>query len=366
MTKNNKTTLGILDWYIIRMLLSTFIVAIMLIVFVVIMFDLTQKLDAFIQNKAPLSQIIFNYYLNYIPYFVNMFGYLFFFIAVVFVTSKLASRTEIIAILNGGVSFARLLRPFIITASFVAVMNLGLTNIVLPKINATRLNFEKTYYRNPYRNNLSNIHIQKQKDTYLYVQRFDNFLNIGYRFTQEKFSGNSMTQKLYADVITYDTVTRLWKMENWINRTINGKYETMERGFNKTIDLKIIPEDFNIGTIKPEEMDHAQLEAAIVKEKLRGSKLIRVLLVEKYQRLINPAAYIVLTIIGVSLSCRKARGGMGLHIAIGIALAFAFIIVMKATTVMATQSDLHPSLSIGIPIIIFSFISIFLARKAPK
>jgi lipopolysaccharide export system permease protein len=330
------------------------------------MFDLTAKLDDFIQNKVPLSKIIFNYYLNYIPYFVNMFGYLFFFIAVVFVTSQLASRTEIIAILNGGVSFKRLLRPFILTATLVALFSLGLTNFVLPKVNVTRLEFEKNYYRDPYRNNLNDIHIQKQANIYIYVQRFDNSRNVGYRFTQETFSENSMVRKLYADVITYDSLTKLWKMENWIDRTINGKYETIDRGFNKTIDLKIIPTDFNVGTIKPEELDYQQLNAAIEKEKLRGSKLIRTLLVEKYQRLINPAAYIVLTIIGVSLSCRKTRGGMGLHLALGIALAFIFILIMKVTTVMATQSNLHPSLSVGVPIIVFFVLSLYLMKKAPK
>ncbi|MDR0789780.1 MAG: LptF/LptG family permease [Bacteroidales bacterium] len=367
MSRNDKTIFGILDWYIIKKLLSTFALAIVLIVFVVIMFDLTQKIDDFIQNKAPLNKIIFSYYLkSYAPNFVNMFGYLFFFIAVVFVTSRLAARTEIIAILNGGVSFARLLQPFIVTATFIALLNLGLTNLILPKVNAERLEFEKTYYRNPYRNNLADIHIQQQANTYVYVQRFDNSRNMGYRFTQETFSNNSMTQKLYADVISYDSVTKLWKMENWIERKINGKYESIERGFNKTTDLKLKPEEFNVGTIKPEELDYRQLNAAIERETLRGSKLVRLLLVEKYQRLINPAAYIVLTIIGVSLSCRKTRGGMGLHLALGIALAFVFILIMKVTTVMATQSNLHPSLSVGFPIIVFFIFSLYLVKKAPK
>jgi lipopolysaccharide export system permease protein len=349
-----------------KKLLTTFFVAIGMIVLIVIMFDLSQKLDTFIENKAPLNKIIFNYYLNYIPYFVNLFGYLFFFIAVVFVTSRLAVRSEIVAILNGGISFARLLRPFIMTAFFVAVLGLLLTNLFLPQVNKNRLEFEKVYYRNPYRNNLMNIHIQKQKDKYVYVERFDNLRNVGYRFTEETFSNNTITKKIYADKIIYDSTTGCWDMQNCIIRTINGKYETMQREDVQKINLGLKPIEFNIGTVKVEELTYKELNDKIEKEKLKGSKLIRVLQVEKSQRLINPVAYIVLTIIGVSLSCRKTRGGMGLNLAFGIALAFTFILIMKITTVMATESDLYPALSLGIPIIIFFFVSLYLLKKAPK
>ncbi|MDR1006434.1 MAG: LptF/LptG family permease [Bacteroidales bacterium] len=367
-TKKSRKFITILDLYIIKKLIATFVVAIALIIAVVIMFDLAQKLDDFIQNKVPLSKIIFDYYLNYIPNFANMFGYLFFFIAVIFVTSRLAARTEIIAILSGGISFLRLLRPFIFTALLVAIFNLFLTNFVLPHVNKNRLEFERVYYRNPYKNNLYNIHIQLSKGKYVYVQRFDNVRNTGYRFTEEIFSDNtdSIRSKLSADLLIYDSVRKQWLVENWIYRTINGKYETMTRGYRKSINLSMKPNDFNIGTIKPETLTNKALNAKIDEERMRGSKLVRILEVEKYQRLINPLAYLVLTFIGVSLSCRKTRGGTGLHLAAGIGMAFAFIIIMKATTVMATQSTLHPALSIGFPIILFFIASLFLIKQAPK
>jgi lipopolysaccharide export system permease protein len=337
-----------------------------MIILVVIMFDLTAKLDDFINHKVPLYKIIFNYYLNYIPYFVNLFGYLFFFIAVVFVTSKLASRTEIIAILNGGVSFWRLLQPFLLTALAVALFNLWLTNFALPNVNKARLEFEKVYYRNPYRNTLQNIHIQKQKGDCVYVQRFDNTRNTGYKFTEEFFENNTIVRKVYADIIVYDSLTGKWKMQNWIDRTFNGKYETMERGMEKDWNLGMTPKEFNIQKIMPEELNYRTLRQRITIEKERGSTLVRTLEVEKWQRMINPLAYIVLTVIGVAISCRKTRGGTGLHLAFGIALAFAFIMIMKITTAMAIQSTLHPALSVGIPVVIFAVLSLFLVKKTPK
>jgi lipopolysaccharide export system permease protein len=167
-------------------------------------------------------------------------------------------------------------------------------------------------------------------------------------------------------MITYVSVSDLWNMQNWTRRTINGKYETMSKGFTKQIDLVLKPNEFNIGTIKPEVLNYNALNKQIKKEQMRGSKLVRTLQVERYQRIINPLVYIVLTIIGVSLSCRKTRGGMGLSLAFGIALAFAFILIMKVTTVMATASTLHPALSLGIPIIIFGIASLYLMKKSPK
>ncbi len=365
--KNRKYgILNILDIYIIRKLLATFLLAIGLIILIVIIFDLSEKLDDFIYNQAPVKGLIFDYYLNFVPYFVNLFGHLFFFISVVFVCSKLAARTETVAVLSSGISFARFLWPFILTSVLIGLSNVWLSNIVIPKVNKPRLEFEKTYYRNPYHNQFYNIHIQTQPQIQIYVQHYNNQTCTAYKFTQELIKDRHIVRKTSAEKIVYDSLSKDWIMYNYHIRDINGKRETVTTGNEKHIDIGLLPHEFNLNQIKTEVLDYSQLNATIEREKLKGSSIVEELKVEKYQRLLNPIAYIILTIIGVSLSSRKTRGGIGLSLALGIMLAFSLIMMMKLTKVFATNGTLPPVLAVILPLVIYSIIAGVLVLKAPK
>ena len=355
-----------LDRYITKQLLATFILAIALIILIVIVFDVSEKLDDFLLKNAPMKEIIFTYYVNFLPYFVNLFGHLFFFIAVIFVTSKLASRTEIVAILSSGISFNRLLVPFLSSAILVAGINVYLSNVLIPQVNKPRLAFEKQYYRNPTKSQQYNIHIQASPTTQVYVQSFDIANNTGYRFTKEYFDSTGIVKKISANQISYDSATKKWNLIDYSIRDIHGKKETLVQGRKLLLDIGMIPYDFNINSAKVETMTFKELNTFINREKQRGSKDVNLYLIEKYQRIFNPLAFIVLTLIGVSLSSRKTRGGTGLHLALGIALAFSFIMMMKITSVFSTKGNLPPLISILLPLVVYAIIGIFLIKKAPK
>lgn len=355
-----------LDKYIIKQLLATFFLAIALIILIVIVFDISEKLDDFLERKAPIHEIILSYYINFIPYFVNLFGHLFFFIAVIFLTSKMASRTEIVAILSSGISFKRFLRPFIISSILIATLNIYLTNFLIPQVNKPRIEFEKKYWRNPYKNQGNNIHIKIDQKNQIYVQSFNNFTSTGFRFTKETFDSVGIIKKITAQNIVYDSIEKKWQLNDYTIRTINGLHETLTSGDKIKMDLGIKPSEFNMNNAKVETMTFSELNAFIEREIKRGSKDINLYLIEKYQRLFNPLAFVVLTLIGVSLSSKKTRGGTGLNLALGITIAFSFIMMMKITSVFSTKGNLHPIISVLIPIIIFTLIGIFLIRKTPK
>jgi len=355
-----------LDLYIIRKFLGTFFYAIALIIIVVIIFDVSEKIDDFFEKQAPLSEIIFNYYLNFVPYFVNLFSPLFTFVAVIFFTSKMASNTEIIAILNSGISFKRFLLPYILSAVVIGLMNFYLANFLIPNVNVHRLTFEKKYIKDNKKINQFNIHLQLEKGTFLYLEGFDVAYNTGYRFTIEKINENGLYYKLNADQITWDSITDKWQLKNYNIRYINGMNETLVKGVKMDTTMNVHPTDFSKELKEVETMDYGELRKFIAQEKMRGSDRVKFYEVEKYQRLSFPFATIVLTLIGVSLSSRKVRGGIGLNLAFGLAITFAFILFMKISTVFATFGNLPAFLAVWIPIILFGLLAIQLVKKAPK
>lgn len=366
MKKGRSYFLNTIDWYIIKKVLSTFLVSILLIDLVIIIIDLSFKIDDFIDHNAPLRAIILDYYLNLAPFYTNQFGHLFFFISIVFVTSRLTTRSEIISILAAGISFRRLLRPYIVSAVFVGIVMLYLSNFLIPQMNVKRYDFEQAYYRNKYTNFQSNIHIQSDKNKQVYVQSYDNETNIGRFFTEETFKDKTIVKKITAEEAKYDSLSDNWVLTNYTVRTINGKEENMERGSVMKIHTGLKPLDFNAKLFKVDVLDFYELNKTIDRETMKGSNVVSELLIEKYQRLLNPFAFIILTIIGVTLSCKKKRGGMGANLALGIALAFTLILLMKVMVASATNGNLLPILGVTIPLIIFSFIAVFLIKKAPK
>ncbi len=356
-----------IDIYIIRKFLGTFFFSIALLSVVIIVFDLSEKIDDFLQKQAPVKGIIFDYYLNFIPFFVNMFSYLFTFIAVIFFTSKMAQNTEIIAILSSGISFWRFLWPYFVSAAFLGLLSFYMSNFLIPHTNKIMWQFEKTYIKDPIRNEDMNIHMQIQPGVFVYVESYNSFTNIGQRFSMEKFTPEgSLYYKLNSERIQWDSVTGRWQIKNYYIRKIEGEKEILTKGIELDTLINLRPEEFTIIVEDIKTMNYWELQEFIDKEVLRGSPNIPEYEVEKHKRYAFPFATLILTLIGVSLSSRKVRGGIGMHLGVGIGMTFSYILFMQVSNVFAISGSLPPMLAVWIPNIIFGLLSIYMIRVAPK
>jgi lipopolysaccharide export system permease protein len=357
-----------IDIYIIRKFLGTYFYSILLLTVIIIIFDISEKIDDFIEKDAPLKAIVFQYYLNFIPYFVNMFSSLFTFIAVVYFTSRMASNTEIVAILNAGISFWRLLVPYLISGIFLTLLSFGLMNYVIPHTNRHLRNFEKQYIKNPFKTNQMNMHIQLEPGTYIYVENFNSIGKIGYRFSLEKFdsTGMNLKMKMKSDMIAWDSIQSRWKMTNYVIRTISSRGETLYQGTETDTAMNFTPADFMVDIEDAKTMTYNELNKFIEREKMRGSTLSRQFDLEKYKRLTFPFANLVLTFIGVALSSRKVRGGIGMHLGMGIGIAFTFILLLQVSSVFAVFGNLPASIALWIPNFLYSIVAVILLKLAPK
>ena len=363
-----KNNFRIIDRYIIGKFLGTFFYAILLLAIVIIIFDISEKIDDFIQKQAPLKAVIFDYYFNFLPFFINKFTALFTFISVIFFTSKMAGNTEIIAILNSGVSFKRLLRPYIFGAAFLSLFSFMLTNFVIPKTIHKMVDFEAKYVKKQNQTNNLNLHMQLEPGTFVYVESFNNISNEGYKFTLEKIApGKGLIYKLEADALKWDTLKRKWSVSNFYERKLlpNGS-ENIQKGVSRNIKLNVKPEEFNIDADNVMYMNFFELRNFIQKEKIKGSSQVNRYLVEMYQRFAFPFAGIILTLIGVALSSRKVRGGIGLHLGFGIAITFTYILFLQVTTVFARFGEVPPAVAVWTPNVVFGLVALYLLWKAPK
>ena len=357
----------ILDNYILKKYIKTFLLAMTLIIVIVITFDVSEKLDDFLSNHAPLSQIAFKYYLNFIPGFVNLYSPLFIFISVLFFTSKMAGNTEIIAILGSGISYRRLLVPYLYGSVIVAAIVLVLGNFIIPWSNQFLDEFESQYIRTMRHNYYSDVHFQTDENTQVYANSYDARGRNAFRFGKDTYGDDGrLTDRATADFIQFDTASGSWTVSNYYHRTINGLQEHVERIPTGKVDLGVMPEDFDRSSINITTLNSIKLIRHIRQETIRGSGAVITAKIELFQRLLNPLAIIVMTFIGVAVSSRKTRGGIGVHLAIGISIAFAFIVFMKITTVFAINGNLNPFLSVLLPQLIFGLAAAYLIRTAPK
>lgn len=360
--------LKILDSYIIGKYLGTFIYTLAVFVVIIVIFDLSEKLDDFLENDMTVWEVATRYYAGSIPFYVNMLSPLMNFIAVIFFTAKMADQTEIVPILSGGVSFNRFLRPYFISAFIIFAANLGSNLFVLPYTNKIKNSFENQVIKknDPYTK--SNIHMKIDEHTYIYIDNFDNRSNIGYKFALDRFKGDVLEKKLVAESISYDSVKRVWKLNNYTTRTIKDLKETMVYANSSSKDtvLDMRPDDFSVYDNVVESMTSKELAEKIRKEKIRGSGVMNDLLFEQYKRFIQPLSAFVLTLIGVALSSRKVRGGVGLPLGIGIVLSFLFIVMNQFTKMFSTKGGLPPLLANLLPVVVFGLLGIYLLRKAPK
>lgn len=340
--------------------------AIILVVLIAVIFDISEKLDDFLKRDAPMNAIFFDYYINFIPYFVNLFSPLFIFISVVFFTSRMAQQTEIIAIINSGVSFWRLMRPYFITAAMLALFSFWLNNFILPHANRDRLEFENTYINGLKGFTERNIHRQTAPGESIYFQSFNNRDNRGFRFTLEKFKDSQLVFKLSAETCQWDSLKNKWTLKNFKEHKFNGMDEKIRVGRVMDTTLNINPAEFRRRVTNVQTLNYGELNDFIEQETKRGSGDIEFYKVEKYMRTSMPFASFILTLIGVALSSRKVRGGIGVNLAFGFVISFAYIMFMQVSSTFATNGSLHPALAVWIPNITFSILAIYLAIKAPK
>ena len=355
-----------IDWYIIKKFLSTFFFTISLILLIVIIFDVSEKIDDFLRNDVALKEIIFKYYLNFIPYFTNLFSPLFIFISVMYFTSKMANNSEIIAILNSGMSFSRLLRPFIISAVILSMMSFVLGNFIIPHTNKGKIDFENKYIRKKQQKRVKNIHMQIKKDQYIYLESYNKSKDIGYKFTLENFKDNTLKSKLSANYIQFDTINNKWKIKDYFIRIYNDKNENIIKGKQLDTLLNLKPTDFSKNTSLVETMGMKELNQFIKKEEIKGTAQITFHKIEKHKRIANPFSSIILTIIAVAIGSRKIRGGSGIPLSIGVIISFSYILFMQVSTTFATNGNLLPAIAVWIPNIIFSLIAIIFIKLAPK
>ena len=350
-----------IDRYIIFKFLGTYIFAIILILAITIMFDVNEKLDAFI--KAPLNETIFDYFLNFLPYFANQFSPLFTFIAVIFFTSKLADNSEIIAILSSGMSFRRLLFPYMISALVIAISSFVLSAYIIPPSNVERIEFTNTYVKNKRVEYGNNIMLQVAPGQIAYMTRYDNTTKIGYKFSLESFKDKKLKSRLTAQTIMWDTAYK-WQVRDYEIRNFEETREEIMVGKKLDTIIPFEPNDFLIAKNDHEKMTSPQLNEYINRQKERGVANIKSFEIEYEKRYAMCAAAFILTIIGMSLSSKKVKGGMGLNIGIGLVLSFSYILFMTVTSSFAISGLTSPMVAMWIPNIIYSIIAIILYRKA--
>ena len=366
---NPSRYLKILDCYIIRKFIGTYFYSIALIISISIVFDINENLAKFTQYHAPLKAIVVDYYMNFVPYFANLFSPLFVFIAVIFFTSKLAGNSEVISMLAAGVSFKRLMRPYMISAALISVMTFFLGAYVIPKGTVVRQNFEILYKNRKKNTAAENVQLQVGKGVIAYIQHYDNNRKKGYGFCLDKFEDKKLVSHMTASEIQYDTISDSkyhWKARNWRIRQLKGMRETITSGSVKDTTIMMEPADLVYSKGQQETFTSPQLRDYINKQIDRGSGNVVQYEVEYHKRIATSFASFILTTIGLSLSSRKRKGGMGLYLGIGLALSFTYIMLQTVSSTFAINADTPPMLAAWIPNIIFTVVAYFCYRKAPN
>ena len=361
--KTRKPWIKHFDAYIMKKFLGTFFFIILLLFAIIVVFDINEKLDAMI--AAPLKETVFKYFLNFIPYFMNQFAPLFIFISVIFFTSKMADHSEIIAILSSGISFKRLTVPYLVSATIIALITLILALYIIPPANVKRIEYTNQWVKNKRVDYGDNIQLQIRPGVMVYMARYDNITRHGSRISIDEYKGNVLKTRLTAADANYDTLGR-WKLLNYELRQFNGEKESLVKGQTMDTLLDFSPRDFLIAKNDQEMLTSPELRRYINEQKKRGVANIQQFEIEYEKRFAMTAAAFILTIIGLSLSSRKVRGGMGLNIGIGLLLSFSYIVFMTVTQTFAVNGYTSPRVAMWIPNILYLIIAIILYRKASR
>ncbi len=360
-----------LDFYILKKFLKTFVFSIVLFALIAVVIDSSEKADDFVKSKLSSSQIFWQYYIGFIPYIISFLFPLFTFIAVIFFTSKMASRSEIVAILASGVSFKRLLRPYLVGSSLLALTLWIASRNLIPKANTIRTNFQTVYVdRNSSYNALAhtneNLYFRIDPSTYAGIRYYDTLSKSGTSFFIYQIKNDEVVYNLRAQNLRWNTSAKQWNLTNVVERHLSGVQENITRTDSLKMKFNFQPTDLRIDEYLKDQLSTTDLDAYIQQHTLRGTEGLNTLKVERYRRDSTPIALIILTIMGMAVASRKVRGGSGMHLAIGFIAAAAFILTDRFSTIFATKGNLSPILAAWIPNVLFSFVAFYMYKRAPK
>ena len=361
--------LGILDRYIIKKYLTSFFFTVLLFSLIAVAIDFADKVDSYISEPVTIREIIFDYTIKFIIHINSLLWSLFALISVVFFTSRMAFDSEIISILNAGISYRRLLRPYLVASGLVAGMLLVANHTIVPKGNKTRINFEQTYvWKDQDKGKKENIHLFVSPHTKVFIERFNQRDSVASGFRLEEYEGNQITYILKAKQLKWKGMPGKWQLSGYVGRTIDGEKEYLNVGLRKKMDtlINLTPRDFVQYLNEKEQMSTSELKRAINKQIQRGLGTPKKFKIEVLRRTSEPFSIIILTLIGVAVSARKVRGGMGLHLALGVGLGAIFIFVSKFSTTFAFNSSFPAIYGVWLPNIIFLVIAILLSLNAQK
>jgi len=358
--------LKILDRYLIKNFLITYVFVAFVIVLIICMIDYTEKVDDFLDKKAPIRAILIDYYLNLIPYWINYISPLMVFIATVFFTSRIAARTEIIAMLSSGISFGRMLLPYMVGAAILGAVTFLQVGWILPKANKVRNSFEKTYVKQEFYFGSRNVHITIAPNVYAYLESYNISSQTGNKFTMETVKGNQLLQKFSADKLIWQPKKKKWALKNYQVRTFDKMGESVKTGAEIDTTINLYPKDFESDYNLYETFTLPELNAYIDLLKSRGADGLEVYLIEKYIRFTQPFAILILTAIGVIVSARKSRKGVGWQIALGFMLAFIYILFFLLSKGVAEAGTINTLFAVWLPNIVFSFIGFILYKTLPR
>jgi lipopolysaccharide export system permease protein len=357
-----------LDIYIAKKFLGTIVFILLMAAIISTIFDISEKTEDFIRNNLSLKTIVFDYYIGFIPNIINLISPLLIFISALYFTARLANNSEIVAMLASGISYYRLLRPYLLVSLLLFFLDLGLKNFVLPKAYDIVNTFEQKYVIQGYNYNYKNIHRQMDGNSFFYIQNFDITVNKGYKLTIEDYNNNKLTNRLSADEAYYDTVKKVWALYHWNRRYIDSDNikDSLATGDTMYIKIPITRSEFDAKTRNAPGLTTPELIKFIESERFRGEGALNYYLIELNKRFSLPFAIIVLILIAVSIATRKIRGGIGSHLLIGILIAVCYELFMRFSTTFSTNANLPPIVSVWIPNLVFLVFGLYLLWRTPK
>lgn len=361
-----------IDRYILSKYLTSFFYCLILFTAIVVVVDISEKTDDFVKSKLPAWKIFTDYYFGFIPRIDAMLFPLFVFISVIFFTSKMAARSEVIAILSSGVSFWRFLRPYVIGGIFLSAMLWIGYQYVVPRANKKWGDFESKYIDPNFGNNNGNstrkekIYFKMDSNTYVGIRSYDTVLRLGSGFFVQRFAKNKLVYNLRAETFNWDTLAKKWKLQTVVERDFDSITERVQRSSEALMNYNFKPRELRRDEYLKDQLPTPELDEFIKMEKLRGSEMLPTLLVERYNRDAIPVSVLILTIIGAVLASRKIRGGSGLHLAIGVIISVLYILFSRFSLVFATKGSFTPWMAAWTPNFFFGLLAFYLYRKAPK
>jgi len=362
-----KPQIKTLDLYLIKKFLGTFIFTVVIAVVIVIVFDLSEKVDKFVENNVPLNEIVFDYFGGFIPWIVNTFAPLLVFVSAIFFTSKLTQNSEFVAMLSSGISFKRLMVPYMFSAAVMCVFSMVLALYIIPPADQKRLEFENKYIKKQAALSTGrNIHYQIAPGEFVYVEQFSQWSNTAYRFSLETIEGGRIKSKLTAETAQWDTTFGGWKLHNYCQRDYFGASDVVTSGITTDTIIDLTIQDFYRREKMIESLSQRELNDLIEMQEMRGDESVKFALIQKYTRIATPFSAFILTVIAVALSSKKKRGGLGLNIGIGLALSFIYILFMRFSEMFVHTGTLPPAVAIWLPNIVFAIVAGFLYKIAPK